>query len=175
MDALKAKLADHHLLAPLRTGTLDENFDSFHRELQRLIDHFLPLQTRAISKGAVRRESWVTPGLLISISKCKLLYQRHIRDHTDINKWNKYRDYIQYLKQIKQAAKRKYYYDKCEEHKHNTKKLWKTINSVTKSINNKTEIIEKLKVDGGYIHSSTEISEEFATHFAGIGKNMHFK
>ena len=170
MDALKSKLNNTPLLSPNNTGTLDERFDTFHTELQRLINHFLPIGTRTITRSALRREPWVTPGLLISIRKCKLLYRRHIKDARDINKWNKYREYNKHLKRIKRAAKKKYYYDKCEEHKHNTKNLWKTINSVTKSINNKTEVIEKLKVDGGYIHSGEEISEEFAAHFAGVGK-----
>ena len=158
MEALKNKLADDHLLSTLQNGTLDDNFNSFHQELLRLIDHFLPKKTRTIAKGALRRESWVTPGLLISIRKCKLLYHRHLRDRTDVTKWNKYRNYNQSLKRLKRLAKRKYHYDKCEEHKHNTRKLWKTINSVIKGINNKTEIIERLKVDGGYIQSGTDIS-----------------
>ena len=170
MNALKSKLQNTSLLPANKTGTLDERFDAFHTELQRLIDHFLPLVTRTISKGAVRRESWVTGGLLISIRKCKLLFKRHIRDHKNINKWNKYREYNKQLKRTKRAAKRKFYYDKCEEHKHNTKKLWKTINSVTRSTNNKTEVIEKLRVNNGFIHGGEQITEEFASHFARIGK-----
>ena len=170
MDALKHKLNHTPLCTSPTIGTLNERFDCFHKELQRLIDHFLPMNTRIISRGAVRHESWVTPGILISIRKCKLLYRRHIKDHDNINKFNKYKEYNALLKRLKRVAKKTYYYDKCEEHKHNTKKLWKTINSVTRSVNNKTEVIEKLKVEGGYIHSGNEISEEFAQHFAGIGK-----
>ena len=75
LNALKSKLKNTSLLPADNTGTLDERFDAFHTELQRLIDHFLPLVTRTISKGAVRRESWVTAGLLISIRKCKLLFK----------------------------------------------------------------------------------------------------
>ena len=44
------------------------------------------------------------------------------------------------------------------------------MNTVTKSINNQTEIIKKLKVDGGYVYSGNKISEEFAAHFSGIIK-----
>ena len=170
IEALKLKLSDPAMLSPSLTGSLDEKFDTFHQKLQEMIDHFLPLETRVISKSAVRRESWVTPGLLISIKKCKLLYRRHVKDHKNINKWNRYRDYNLHLKRTKRQAKRKYFYDKCEEHKSNTKKLWKTINTVTRKTNNKTEVVEKLKTDQGFIYSGNKISEEFASHFAEIGK-----
>ena len=170
MDALKLKLSDPTVLSPPITGPLDEKFDIFHQKLQPMIDHFLPLETRIISKSAIRREFWVTPGLVISMKRCKLLYRRHIRDHTNTNKWNKYRDYNQQLKRIKRLAKRKYYYDKCEEHKHNTKKLWKTINTVTRKTNNKTEVVEKLKTTQGVVYNGNKITEEFASHFAEIGK-----
>ena len=172
MKALKRKLEDTDLLLPLNKQTLDERFDHFHSELIGLIDHFLPTKTRTITRNSIRQHAWVTAGLMISIKKCKLLYKRFIKDRTNATKWNRYQNYNNQLKRTKRLAKRKYFYDKCEEHKNNMKKLWKTINVVTKSTNNKTEVIERLKIGDKYKHNGNKISEEFAKHFANVGKKF---
>ena len=82
----------------------------------------------------------------------------------------KYKQYNQQLKRIKRAARKKYYIDTCEENKNNSKKLWKTINRVIHCTNNKTEVIDKLKINGIAEYRGEEIVEEFAKYFATIGE-----
>ena len=81
-----------------------------------------------------------------------------------------YKKYNQQLKQTKRAARKKYYIDTCEANKNNSKKLWKTINRVIHHTNNKTEVIEKLKINGISEHRGEEIVEEFARYFVTIGE-----
>ena len=82
----------------------------------------------------------------------------------------KYKHYNQQLKRTKRAARKKYYLETCEENKNNSKKLWKTINRVIHHTNNKTEVIEKLKIDGIAEYRGEEIVEEFARYFSTIGE-----
>ena len=74
------------------------------------------------------------------------------------------------MQQAKRSAKRTYYYDQCVQHKGNTKKLWKTINYIVHRTNNKTEVVEKLKINNLEEHRGELIADEFARYFATIGK-----
>ena len=73
MDRLKEKLKnedwtiDHNL-------PLNENFNNFHNNLAELVDHFLPTTNRIMCNKTLRREPWLTPGIMKSISKCLQLY-----------------------------------------------------------------------------------------------------
>ena len=71
---------------------------------------------------------------------------------------------------MKRSAKVEFYYKKCVEHKNNTGKLWKTINFVIHKTNNKSDVIDKLKINNLYEFRGKRIVEEFATYFANIGK-----
>ena len=112
----------------------------------------------------------MTAGLIISINKNKKLYKQYLKNKESAITEAKYKTYNQQLKRTKRAAKKKYYIDTCETNKNNSKKLWKTINRVVNRTNNKTEVIEKLKINGITEYRGQEIVEEFAKYFSTIGK-----
>ena len=64
-----------------------------------------------------------------------------------------------------------YYKDKCLEYKSNTKKLWGIINHVKGKLNDKTCIIDCIKVDNIDIYNPTKIVNTFGHHYATVGKN----
>ena len=107
---------------------------------------------------------------MISINKNKKLYKKYLKQRNCKSVEEKYKQYNQQLKQTNRAARKKYYIDTCEENKNNSKKLWKTINRVIHHTYNKTEVIEKLKINGIAEHRGEEIVEEFARYFATIGE-----
>ena len=61
--------------------------------------------------------------------------------------------------------------DTCEANKNNTKQLWRTINQVVRKCNNKTEVIEKLKIDSIEEYNGDKIANELARYFSSVGKN----
>ena len=125
---------------------------------------------RKIPHRRIRKEPWVSAGLMISIKKNKKLYKKYLRQRNCISVETKYKRYNQQLKKIKRAARKKYYTETCEENKNNSRKLWKTINKIIHRTNNKTEVIEKLKINGIMEHRGEEIVEEFARYFSTIGQ-----
>ena len=169
--ALKKRLSDPAILCTNTTASADDQFTKFHSQLCEEINHFLPIRTQKIPHRRRRQEPWVTSGLLISMKKCKNLYKQHAKDRCNIPKWQKYTTYNQELKRIKRKAKINYYTTRCAENKSNSRRLWGTINQVIRKSNNKTEVIEKLKIDNLYEFNGQRISEEFAKYFATIGKS----
>ena len=170
LDKLREHLKNENPLLPLHGNNTNEQFDNFHTKLTDLIDQYLPLTTRRIPHRRVRKEPWVSSGLLISINKNKKLYKKYLKNRDCKSIEETYKCYNQRLKRIKRAARKKYYLDTCEENKYNSKKLWKTINRVIHHTNNKTEVIGKLKIDGIAEHRGEIIVEEFARYFSTIGQ-----
>ena len=107
IKALKRTLQDATVLEVDPTGTAEEQFNEFHEKLESTINHFLPIQTRKIPARKMRREPWLTPGLEISIKKCKSLYKNHMKDRTNDKKYSRYLTYNQQLKRTKRHAKKK--------------------------------------------------------------------
>ena len=135
IEALKKKLSTGILL-PDHDKSVDEQFDRFHETLSNTIDHFLPIVTRKINFKNIRREKWVSPGLLKSIQRCKQLYKQHIKQNKNLNLRRKYIQYNSVLQKTKRLAKKNYYLEQCKLHRSNTKKLWQTVNHVIRKTNN---------------------------------------
>ena len=60
--------------------------------------------------------------------------------------------------------------NKCTEYRQNSSRLWKMINKFTNKLNDKTDIIDYLKVENQDYYEHKLIAEEFAKHFSGVGK-----
>ena len=169
--ALKTKLIEPDYLLPTPSLDVDAQFDEIHGKLLAAIDHFLPERTRSIPSRSVRQQDWMTPGLMISIKKNKMLYKKWIRTKTDVTH-KAYTTYNSKLQWIKRKAKQEYYMESCRAHKHNMRNLWRTINKIIHKSHNKTEVIEKLKINNIEEHHRELIAEEFASYFSGVGKKF---
>ena len=65
------------------------------------------------------------------------------------------------------------YYDlKCEEYKHNTKKLWNVINEICIKNNDKTSVIEYLKIENLHEYNADKISNHVGKYLSGVGKEF---
>ena len=62
-----------------------------------------------------------------------------------------------------------YYHDLCKKLKNNTKKLWEILNQTIGKTNDKTCILDKLRVGNVTIDNPVTISDEFATYFENVG------
>ena len=69
-------------------------------------------------------------------------------------------------------TREQYFRDKCSEYRQSTSKLWKLINKLSNKENDKTNLIEYLKIGNVEIYSGKVITEEFAKHFAQVGKTF---
>ena len=109
---------------------------------------------------------------MTSIKQCKKLYKQSISANKTTKCMRQYADYNSCLNKIKRTAKRVYYMNKCTEFKHNTKKLWGTINKICGKINDKSMCIESLMVNNVMTYNTTIITESFAEHFMNVGKQF---
>ena len=126
-------------------SNLDVMTERFQHTLGEAIDHFTPYKERTISHKRLRKEKWMTGGLMNSINKGKKLYKKSINERATDQDRKKYRDYNLVLRKVKRYARKKYYLDRCVEFKANTRELWKTINQVIGRSSDKSTCMSELK------------------------------
>ena len=148
----------------------NEHFDTFHKVLSDEINHFIPMTTKTIKYKKLRREPWLTASLVKSINKDKRLYRLSIKKDAKLTDSIKYKTYHQILGKVKRQTKRQYYIDQCEKFKGNTKKLWQTINKIIGHTNDKSTIIDRLKIDNLTCYDPKKISNRLGKYFSTVGK-----
>ena len=106
------------------------------------------------------------------IQRSKKLYAQSVRKNSTDNDSIVYREYLNKLTKIKRTAKKMYYDLKCEEYKHNTKKLWNVINEICIKNNDKTSVIEYLKIENLHEYNADKLSNYVGKYFLGVGKEF---
>ena len=114
----------------------------------------------------------MTPGLLKSIKHCKLMYKKTLHKNCEKEMKEEYKCYSTLLKRVKRSAKRLYYSKVCTEFKSNTKKLWKVINDVSGKTNDKSCLIDSLKIDNILECNGKKISNAFGKYFSNVGEKF---
>ena len=151
-------------------NNLNEKTNLVMQTLSNEIDDFLPTTTRRIQHRKLRREAWISNGLMKSMNKCRRLYRNQLKGSAKDRE--KYKEYNDILRKVKRHAKKQYYIDKCTEYKSNTKKLWQTINKISGKTNDKSCIISYIKDGNTTITDPTGISNHFGSYFSNVGKRF---
>ena len=81
----------------------------------------------------------------------------------------KYKEYRNLLNRLKCKCKVTFYKDKCIEFKNNSRKLWQLINTCIGKTNDKTNLINYIKVRNIDIYDSKQIADEIGNYFSSIG------
>ena len=172
MDALKKSLncTDWSELSKLKN--VNEKAEWLHNKLVEKIDYYVPFRTHTINYKNLRREPWLTAGILHSIKHSKKLYSKSIRSDATETEIKEYKEYNRLLQKVKRTSKKNYYGCKCIEFKNNTKKLWRIINEVSGKSNNKDNLIDSLKVDNLHVYESQKIANTFGNYFATVGEKF---
>ena len=131
-----------------------------------------PQTTTKITNNKIIKEPWLSVGLHKCHRKQQHLYKKTLKQTSTDQDHIKYKTYRNKLKQILRRVKEDYYRNKCIEYRQNTSRLWKMINKLTNKTNDKTDIIEYLRVANQDYYEHKIIAEEFAKHFSDVGKQF---
>ena len=170
IEEINVKLNQINWTEELDHKNTNEAFDRFHNILLNTLDEVAPYHTVTIANDKLRRDPWVSMGLMKSLKKQQTLYKQFLANRNDTRIEQKYKDYRNKLKKIMRKTREQYFRDKCKEYRQSTSKLWKLINKLSNKENDKTNLIEYLKIDNVEIYNGKIISEELAKHFANVGK-----
>ena len=114
----------------------------------------------------------MTKGLIKS-SQTKLnYYKKTLLSNYPETDHERYKEYRNKYNILKRQTHIQFYNDKCIEHKNNTCKLWKIVNSIMCKLNDKTSCIDHIKINNIASYNPYDICNVFAEHFALTGKNL---
>ena len=83
----------------------DDNVSKIHQVVVETIDEFIPETTRSISYKKLRREPWITAGIVTSTKKAKLLYKQTLKKNCKDHCLDKYKRYNQLPTKVRRNAK----------------------------------------------------------------------
>ena len=148
----------------------DTNVTHIHKTLTKALDHYVPEKTRHINYKALRREPWITSGILTSTRKAKKLFrQTQVKNYSQ-RVVDKYKNYNKMLQQIRCRAKKNHYLLMCAKFKNNTKKLWHTIDEISGKMSDKSGIIDYIKVGDITYHQPKQIGNNLGKYFGKVGQ-----
>ena len=150
----------------------NKSMTNLHNKLVTEVEHFTPVRTYNENPRKAQREPWLMSGIHISVRKCKRLYCELLHNKSDQATELKYRAYTKLLGRLKRHAKLSYYGEKCRTYKHNTKKLWGTINKISVRHNNKSSLIDCLKINNVLKYDTAKITNKFGEYFSSVGKDF---
>ena len=148
-----------------------DSFHAFHSELSITLNKHAPEKLVRLKEKRVKNP-WMSKGLENSLTKSKKLYERALIDPTV---WSKYKEFMAILRKCKRKLKLNYYQNKCNEFRKNGKKMWTLINKINGKINDKTCIIDYLKVNNIKYLMGKDISNQFGKYFSSVGKEFALK
>ena len=142
IEKLKSNLQCKNWTVELKQykNNVDVMTERFQCILGEAVDHFIPYRERTIHYKKLRKEKWMTGGLMNSINRGKKLYKKSIGGKATDRDRKKYRECMLVLRKVKRYKRKKYYLDRWVEFKTNTRELWKTINQVIGRRNDKVPV-----------------------------------
>ena len=132
-----------------------------------------PLNTKRIRRKNERvlPKPWILPWLEDACDRKNRLYFSFIKDPNIANK-TKYIKMKKFVEKHIKRAKSEYYKNYFEQHKDNSKKQWRMINSLLNRSSKKISITKIQDCNGDIINTPIAIAEKFNDYFSNIASNL---
>ena len=121
-----------------------------------------------INKRFIKREPWITSGLLTSCRTKVKLPKKKLNKPTELN-LIAYKNFLHHYNKLKRIMKQNYYQSMLEINKSNMKKTWEFLKKAIGNQNDKTSIPQMMKINNEQVSENTQIADSFNTYLASIG------
>lgn len=166
------EILNNHDWTPLQYYDANHGFNAYYEVVKSTIDSVAPEREIRISPKHVINNDYMTPGLLKSSLKCDKLYKRSIGQNKTSDVYKKYIKYRNTYNKLKRLSKFKYYNDRINTFRNNSKKLWNIINTIIGKQRNKSGLPDYICTEGVKMYNPLNICNEFCTYFSTVGPNL---
>jgi hypothetical protein len=150
----------------------EASYDCFHRKFSEKFNIAFPLVKVKHNRNYIKKEKWITSGLLTSLRTKNKLYRKKINNPSDTN-IEKYKKFLNKYNKIKREMKRSYFDSKLNEVKNDIKATWNVIREVVHHKNISANMPQYFDINGSPISDKVIIANDFNKFFANIGKVTH--
>lgn len=161
----------------LSTDTIHKATEEFIAVINKAIDLHTTEKCITLSPKSIKREKWMTKGLIKSGRTEQKLFRKQIglaKNHPSHVKFIKYRNMYNSLKR---RAKHEYYTEVLEKHKTDIRQTWRELNKLLGKSNDKTTVIKNIDIDGEVESDPFKLANGFANYFSKVGDkyNQHIQ
>ena len=150
----------------------NEAYNTFICEYENAFKIALPTKRIKLSRKYIKREPWMTQGLLnSSLNKSKLLRTKK-KKNTE-NNINKYKYFCKMFTKLKRLAKSKYYTDLFYMNMSNVKRTWQIFREVLNKQPNHNKQNELFVIGNIETNNKQDIANSFNTFLANIGETIN--
>ena len=167
----KSKLDDIDFSTVLESECPIDAYDKFITLYKNAFDKSFPVKRMNIGRASLKREPWLTRGLLTSSKHKSKLLSKKIKTPTEDN-IKTYKTYCSLYRKLKRAAKILYFKTAIEENKHNIKQTWKIIKQAIGKVNNKSNFPQSFIINNKRETNESKIATEFNSFFTNVGLNI---
>ena len=144
-------------------------YDQFMDIYSTSFNDAFPMQHLKPHKIFIKREPWVTKGLLTSIRTKTKLLKAKLRNPSNHN-IDKYKIFCDQFNKIKRHVKMHYYKTQIENSKHDIKKTWTILKEAIGKRNKTSSLPQHFIINNKAVSNRTKIADSFNTFFSSIGK-----
>jgi hypothetical protein len=169
LSAFKDRLAECDFSDIMRTDCPNEAYNKFIMLYKLVFDASFPLTDKRIHKKYIKREPWVSSGLLTSIRTKSKLLNKKLKKPTEEN-INTYKNFVNLYNKVRRKMKINYFAIMIEQNKSNIKQTWSVLKKAMGNNNNKSSIAQTFNINNTNVTDKTEIAEAFNNYFSKIGE-----
>ena len=144
-------------------------YNTFLKQFLTAFDTSFPKQNFSSPRKYVKRQPWITRGLVISSSTKNRLYRKMLKYKTETN-IQKYKTYKKIYERLIKQARCSFFSQNLDINKKNSKKTWEIMNLALNKHKKKLELPDHFTKEGLDLHEPKEIANQFNSFFAMIGQ-----
>ncbi len=170
MARFKQLLSDRDFSETLNNDCPNSAYNNFTSTFQDVFNIAFPLTKTRLNKKYMKREPWISAGLLTSSRHKSKLFKKKLLKPTDQN-IKHYKDYLNIFNKTKRTLKRNYYSNMLEINQNNMNKMCIVLKQAIGKRNDKSNLPKTFKIDNTNTSDETEIANGFNKHFSKIGES----
>ena len=172
INTFKEQIKQHDFTDIYNTDDINLAYDKFISVIQTKYELAFPLKKIKLRNKFIKRDPWMTQGLLTSsITKAKL-HKKKLSRPTQTN-IDKYKNYNTVFNTARRQIKQQYYEQLFLKNKTNMKQTWIELKKLMNKQNNKQGLPEAIKINNMVMTNKTQIADSFNNFFVNIGKNIN--
>ena len=156
----------------LNTECPDEAYTKFLTVYEELYNIAFPATNKKINRKLVKREPWITKGLIKSSKTKSKLFLKKLKNPSDHNVL-KYETYNKLYNKLLRIAKKTHYDHALHDYRTDIKQTWKILKEIIHKKNDKSSLPDSFTINGLKTDVPKIIAEEFNRFFANIGKRAN--
>lgn len=171
LEKFRETLRNTNFDSVLECPSANEAYNLFLDIYKEIFETLFPIKTKQVGKRFVKKESWMTLGLLQSANNKHKLLKIKINKPTAAN-IAKYKEYVKIFNRTKRAAQSRYYTEQLELYKQDIKSTWKILSEVIKKKKTNRAFPAFFLINNSKVTNKAEVAAHFNDFFVNIGKTL---